>query len=505
MRTALILIHRYLGIPLSFVFVVWFVSGIVMMYAGGMPSLAPEARLARLPPLDLAHVTLAPIEAASRAESGAGSVTLLSVLGRPAYRFRGFADTTVFADDSAILEPVDVATARTIASRFLEVPENLIASVGIVSQADQWTLTLQRALPLYKFRVIDATTELYVSPALAEVVLVTTRATRVLAWAGTIPHWFYVTPLRVNQPLWYWTVVWFSAVGCVLAVLGLVLAVVQFRPTRPFRVGASIPYRGSMRWHYITGAVFGVFTLTWVFSGLMSMEPFAWTRAEGLEVPRNVLSGGPLDLEQFPPFDGAALAAALEGRAVKELELLRIQDEPYYLARLASNDAGHGPERQHQPYPLAADGESSELLISAGSLHVRNAPFSVESLLARLQAGLPETAISAAELLDRYDSYYYARGDRAPLPVLRVKFADPAETWAYIDPRKSELVGVVHNGSRLERWLFNGLHSLDFAFWWDRRPLWDIGMIALSLGALVSSGIGVYLGIRRVRRDFGFH
>ena len=45
MRTFLILTHRYLGIPLSFVFVVWFVSGIVMMYAGGMPSLTPEARL----------------------------------------------------------------------------------------------------------------------------------------------------------------------------------------------------------------------------------------------------------------------------------------------------------------------------------------------------------------------------------------------------------------------------------------------------------------------------
>jgi hypothetical protein len=268
-----------------------------------------------------------------------------------------------------------------------------------------------------------------------------------------------------------------------------------------------------MRWHYITGAIFGVFTLTWVFSGLMSMEPFAWTRAEGLEVPRDVFSGGALELGQFPSFDGALLTAAIEGRAVKELELLRIQDQPYYLARLASTDASRRPEREHQPYPLAADGGSDELLIDARSLHVRNASFSVESLLARLQTAFPDTAISAAELLDHYDSYYYARSGRAPLPVLRVKFADPAQTWAYIDPRKSELVGIVHSGSRLERWLFNGLHSLDFAFWWDRRPLWDLGMITLSLGALVSSAMGFYLGIKRLRRDmargfsrnFGFH
>ena len=36
LQRSLILLHRYLGIPLSFVFVLWFVSGIAMIYAGGM-------------------------------------------------------------------------------------------------------------------------------------------------------------------------------------------------------------------------------------------------------------------------------------------------------------------------------------------------------------------------------------------------------------------------------------------------------------------------------------
>ena len=52
----------------------------------------------------------------------------------------------------------------------------------------------------------------------------------------------------------------------------------------------------------------------------------------------------------------------------------------------------------------------------------------------------------------------------------------------------------------MERWLYNGLHSLDFAFWYNRRPLWDIGVLTLMLGGLASSTIGLYLGIRRVRR-----
>ncbi len=36
-RTLLILSHRYIGIPLSFLFVVWFASAFFMIYTGGMP------------------------------------------------------------------------------------------------------------------------------------------------------------------------------------------------------------------------------------------------------------------------------------------------------------------------------------------------------------------------------------------------------------------------------------------------------------------------------------
>ncbi|MDE2903360.1 MAG: hypothetical protein OXP73_10075, partial [Chloroflexota bacterium] len=65
------------------------------------------------------------------------------------------------------------------------------------------------------------------------------------------------------------------------------------------------------------------------------------------------------------------------------------------------------------------------------------------------------------------------------------------------------VVGSTHRLGRVERWLFNGLHSLDFAFWYDRRPLWDIGVIALSIGGLASSGIGLWLGCGRIRRAVG--
>ena len=142
LRRTLILVHRYLGIPLSFLFVIWFVSGIAMIYVGGMPQLSAEERLEHLPELDLAAVRLTPSEAAARAEIGTpGGVALLPVLGRPAYRFGGRGGaTTVFADDGASLDAVDLDAEQTIAARFVGAPESAVRFMHTVESPDQWTL-----------------------------------------------------------------------------------------------------------------------------------------------------------------------------------------------------------------------------------------------------------------------------------------------------------------------------------------------------------------------------
>ena len=88
-RKWVILIHRYLGIAVSLLFVMWFVSGIAMIFARGMPSLTPDLRLARLPAIDVAAVKLTPSEAAAKAhlDRAPARAELLMIMGRPAYRF----------------------------------------------------------------------------------------------------------------------------------------------------------------------------------------------------------------------------------------------------------------------------------------------------------------------------------------------------------------------------------------------------------------------------------
>ena len=505
LRRLIIFSHRYLGIAISLMCVVWFASGIVMMYAGGMPRVTEQVRLERLAPLDLSKVKLTPAEAAHLLDLDGASTRpeLLTVLQRPAYRFAGRVGGTVFADNGEVLHEVDVETSRAIASRFLDVPIDRVHFERTLAEPDQWTLG-NRGGALHKFDVDDeAGTEVYVSPYTADVAQMTTRSKRALAWLGTIPHWLYFTAIKTNQPLWYQLIVWLSAAASVLAALGLVLAFTQFRRTRPFQLSKAIPYRGWMRWHYLLGAVFGVFALTWAFSGLVSMEPWDWTNAEGLEIPRDVFAGGPADLSRFGPLDAAALARVLDGRRLKAVGFTRIHDEYYYT--VASTEGAARPEqkleRLHQPYLVDHRGDPARLLVSAQTMQVRREPFSVESILERLKNAVPDTPIVEQTLLQDYDSYYYSRGGQSPLPVLRVKFGDPMQTWVYVDPRTSEMLSQVHRYSRIERWVYNGLHSLDFKFWYSRRPLWDIGMIVLLLGGLGGSMLGFYLGMKRLVRD----
>jgi hypothetical protein len=468
-----ILVHRYLGIALGPLFVIWFTSGIAMIYAGGMPSLAADQRLRRLPPLDLRRVRLSPLEAAARAgrSSDAEHVFLLTIAGRPAYRFAGGKPITVFADTGEILGPVGQAESLAIAGQFMNMPASGLRHDGVLDRADQWTIGQRRQLPLHRIVAGDAAhTELYVSASLGEVVMWTTRGSRSLAWIAAIPHWLYLTPLRVRDRLWTNVVLWTSGLGTVAVLGGLILAVTQYR----------VRYSGLMRWHYVSGVTFGIVALTWVFSGWLSMEPGRWadSRAPSIDVAR-ALSGGPLNLARFPSFDLDAWDRLLSGRPIKELELCWLQGEPYYVVH----------------------GEAPAAVVAAQPLRVRADAFPLESILDRLTQASAGAGIVDSQLLAAYDNYYYDRKRSDPLPVLLVKFDDPDRTWVYVDPRSSRVVAQVSRRQRLQRWIYHGFHSLDFSFWYYNRPLWDVVVIVLCSGGALLSTIGVIIGVRRLARS----
>jgi hypothetical protein len=242
-----------------------------------------------------------------------------------------------------------------------------------------------------------------------------------------------------------------------------------------------------MRWHHYAGLLFGLTTFTWIFSGMLSMDPWDWHPGNSpTRQQRETMSGGPLGLEGL---DLDSLRAAIVGltsappvrqdlagnSSLKEIDVVQFLGEPFY----------------------AADGK----LISARGTD-RNVfrEFDHTAIQVAVRSALPDVAVDDAVWLDQYDAYYYDRRGRLPLPVLRVRYADDQRTWLYADPREGAIVQKEERWSRVNRWLYHGLHSLDFPFLYYRRPLWDVVVIVLSIGGIASSVTIVLPAARRLRR-----
>lgn len=499
--------HRYLGIPLGFMFTLWFVSAFFMIYTGGMPRITPDQRIDGMQAIDFSRVRLDLAQALQQAGFDAGyppeAASLRSILGRPVYVLGepGYNPVFVTADSGDLLAPLSVSDAARMASDFLDIPGDRFRHLETIETPDQWTLGSQRELPLYRFAVDDGLgTQVYVSPREMQVSVYTTRQSRMLAWLGTIPHWLYFERLRNNQPLWYGLIVYSAYAGCLVALMGLGLGVLQWRKVRPFSLARAIPYRGGHRWHYVVGCLFGLFTLSWVFSGLVSMEPWAWTNADGLRLPRTVLQD-PLQAQRFARPAELDLSG-LPARDIKSLEFRMVLGSPYLLASYSvPADAGSSKrDRLHQPYNINGQSAAASVLLAADSGRPLP-PLANPALVERLAGAVPQATVTQVDLLETYDDYYYSRQGQLPLPVLRVQFDDPARSWVYLDPARGELLSIIHQYSRIERWLYSGLHSLDFAFWYHKRPWWDLGVILLLCGGLVTSVLGLWLGLRRLGQD----
>ena len=104
-------------------------------------------------------------------------------------------------------------------------------------------------------------------------------------------------------------------------------------------------------------------------------------------------------------------------------------------------------------------------------------------------------------MLTQYDRYYLDRHRQQPLPVLFIKLNDPQNTQLYIDQRTARLVGEHSDASSfVTRWLYHGLHSMDFPWLYNHRPAWDIVVLTLMLGGLALCVTAIILAWGLLRR-----
>ena len=482
-RGPIVYTHRWLGIVAGVFFITWFASGIVMMYAG-MPTLETGDRAARLPRLDVSTARASVSDAAMHTGGSAQRVRIGMFAGRPVYRlFSAGRWTTVFADTGNPLEGLTPEQALDEARRFAPEHVSTIRYDARLTEPDQWTLESRALLPMHRLAFgDDAATHLYISDQTAAPVLRTTRTSRRLGYAGAVVHWIYFTPFRKHGQLWARSIIWGSVVGIVMCLTGLIWGVWQYAQSRSL-------YTGWMRWHHYAGLLFGLTTLTFIFSGLLSMDPWSWHPGTGpTRQQLDAITGGPLRIEQATAdrlreavaalsslTPGAPSPRAASTTDLKELELVQFRGELFF----RSGDA---------------------LVAAAAPERGTFAEFDRAAVLEAAELAMPGVAVEDAVWLTEYDPYYYSRSGALPLPILRVRYADPQRTWLYLDSRRGSIARKEEQLTRLNRWLYHGFHSWDFPFLYYRRPLWDIVVIVLSIGGLMSAVTTLVPGWRRLLR-----
>jgi hypothetical protein len=490
------LIHRWSGVVGCILMLLWLGSGLVMLYVG-YPRLLPAERLAALPALDTPRCCV-PVEQAlqrSQRPDQVRQVTLTSVAGQPRYILRegGGGLIAVDAMTGYRVPPVDSRGALASARAFMGGTDATL--MGTVLD-DRWTHSgaLDPHRPLYRVEIHDAaSTLLYISSATGEVVMDAPLAQRGWNFVGAWLHWLYMFRDGSKDVVWSWTVIVLSAAGTVLALTGALAGIWRWRFSGKYKSGSRSPYRDTaMRWHHIVGLAFGGLVLTWVFSGLMSMNPV-----------------GIFDAKQRPDMDAyrQGLPGAIRPALSTSQALLHLKQKGFETRELEWRVL-HG-----QGYLLARDARGMTRLVAkapAGGYEVMER-WPRETLQAA-GAHLISQGIESAQLLTRHDAFYYQRGEASMyaaaerrLPVLRIDFRDAGQTMAYLDPYTGDVVLSLDRSQRTGRWLFNLLHSWDLPAFLRFDTARDVVLTLCSLGGAILAITGCIIGYRRLRINAHAH
>ena len=192
----------------------------------------------------------------------------------------------------------------------------------------------------------------------------------------------------------------------------------------------------------ILGLIFGVATATRAFSGMLSLDPFPSA------TPRGPAGRGPdlaealrgeVALDDFAALSPGDLLARHPDLEVKAVELTAFDGRPLYAARL---------------------GDGATVMFGIDGRRVDR--FDHDAIARIVRRVAPDAGAVGTRILDRYDRYYLDRRRARPLPVILAQLHDDAATRYYIDPATARVVGQYSNRRWVSRWLYSGLHSLNF-------------------------------------------
>ena len=466
-------LHKLTGCLLCVLFFMWFASGIVMIYHG-FPRASSDKQLELQKPLADGLPAVAELQAALPETAVIQGLSVQMYLDEPVFKIGP--DRNAEMISARDFTPVE-ETRESLIRTWCDAP---VARIDTLSKLDQWIPfgSNRKELPIYKYHFADPDRhQLYIGSQTGRVLQFTSHKERVWACFSAIPHWVYFTRLRQELKTWRIFIKWAAGIGCVMAILGFVLAIRVAVKTRKLK-----PYKKKWyNWHYILGFVFGLVAVIFAFSGLMSLEDLPdflrkGDRKIGEVRPREqVATGAPLEDYVLDYRD--ALAAYPQA---KMLEWSDFKGSPYYKLTLAPKVF---------------------ILVDAASESVKPFELTEERVRLEMQRRYGDSIPYRIELINEFDKDYHLRKVKEnSLPVYRVTVDDYLHTRWYYNP-STLAVRRCDDDTRTMDWLYQKPHTLDFKFLTDRPWLWNIVMYLLMIGGTALSITGIVLSVRWLIRS----
>ncbi|KXV78259.1 hypothetical protein AD953_04170 [Acetobacter malorum] len=466
-RRALYLTHRWLGIGMALLMAGWCASGIVMLWHT-WPQ--PDARALSAVPAPIHWPATRPdlqdLDSNKRFQA-----SQISMVGQEPVLTLTPDDGPPFALDlrtgrAGRIAPADAAFSALRYARATGA-EGPPMFAGLTTD-DQWVLdTHGRDNGFYHFVFPDAAhTQVYVSSLTGEVVQVTTRATRLWAWAGAIPHWLYPAVLRKHPLLWKNVVIVLSGTGVFLTVTGLWIGLLRLRRAAPFT-----PYRGWHCVHHLGGTVFGLFALLWITTGLLTISPAGMFQSNPNAVRPLRVTGAMTGGDIQTALSRLISTAPQDWSGVKTVLL-----NGHIFMQVRQGSRLQRLDETLTPTPLTR-GQIAQSLISKNLLKTQD----------------------ALTFLSSPDAYYFSRPmHKRHFPVWRAEAADGTRT--YLDGQSGEVLAILDLPARQSRWLVYGFHDLDFQAWLRKTTTHWAVALPLLCGVFCIFLSGVIIGIRRLKR-----
>lgn len=472
--------HRILGTLLSILFVLWFLSGFVMIYHS-FPKITDTETYKGLTPIDVNKLNYCDsILSEQKLDNDVNSWILKAKSdGSFLLEIKNGANTYLTDQYGKV---VNRYTYSDIYNYACNLNNSAIRKVDTIHKLDRWIPydRYSSDLPAYKFYYKDSLqSQLYVSSSSGEGMQYSNSDSRFWAWVGAIPHWLYIANLRHYTDLWKGVVIWLSGIGSLVCITGMIIGIRSFYKRYKQKKEIKSPYKkAAYKWHHILGFFFGIFVFTFAFSGMMSLQKVPqWiikTHNTDLQTAakNNPLKKHPLDY----PLNYKTILDRYTG-SIKKLEWASFGDLNYYKAVVGD----------------------SMYYIDATSDTLKPLYLSQQDIRKRLTMIHSET-ITVEELQD-YDNYYIHKRNKLPLPVYKVSVDDKDKSLYYINPYTADITYFNAN-TKARKWTYQALHSFSIKWLLDRPVLWNVLMWVTMIAGTFISLTGLCLSYKTIRRKF---